>query len=180
VLAASVVLCASGGNARAQALPTSARPLDLQLGGGYSNANSDYEPQRIQGFGIYGDVDFRPHYGVEVDFHQMNDSGTKLYERTYEVGGRYFRNYGSMKPYVKALYGRGVLNYPNNVANLAYNMFVGGGGVDLAVKPYLNMRLDYEYQTWLSGLGIAHGITPQVLSIGVAYHFGNGKPQTLR
>jgi opacity protein-like surface antigen len=162
-----------------QARPTSARPLDLQLGGGYSTASGDYEYLRLQGFGIYGTVDFKPHFGAEIDFHQINNSDTKVYQRTYEFGGRYFRTYGSLKPYLKALYGRGVLNFQDNIANLAYNMFVGGGGVDIAVKPYLNVRLDYEYQNWLSGPGIEHGLNPQVISAGVAYHFGRGAPKYL-
>jgi opacity protein-like surface antigen len=162
-----------------QARPTSVRVLDIQVGGEYSNADSDYEPLRVQGFGFYSDVDFRPHFGAEVDFHQLNESTTKLYERTYEAGGRYYRTYGSLKPYVKGLYGRGVLNFPQNSGNIAYNMFVGGGGMDFALKPYLNVRLDYEYQRWNSGPGIDHGITPQVLSIGAAYHFGRGKPHIL-
>jgi hypothetical protein len=172
----------SGACARGQALPTSARPLDIQVGGGYSNGNADYDnyqPRRVAGFGFYGDVDFKPHFGAEVDFHQLNESDNQLYERTYEVGARYFRDYGSFKPYAKVLYGRGVLNFPLNTANLAYNMFVGGGGLDIAIKPYLNVRLDYEYQDWLSGLGIPHGISPQVLSAGAAYHFGRGRPKIL-
>jgi opacity protein-like surface antigen len=171
---------ASGSAAHGQAKLTASRAGDLQVGGGYSNANSDFVPNRISGFTFYSDFDFRNHFGAEVDFHQLNDrSGDDVYERTYEVGGRYLRNYGSLTPYVKALYGRGVLNYQLNTANLAYNMFVGGGGVDFAVKPYLNVRVDYEYQRWLSGVGIPNGLTPQVLTVGAAYHFGGGKPHTL-
>jgi hypothetical protein len=67
------------------------------------------------------------------------------------------------------MYGRGVFNFPNNVANLAYNMFAIGGGTDFSVLPYLNVRADYEYQFWHSFP--PQGLNPQVITIGVAYHF---------
>jgi hypothetical protein len=161
--------------AAAQALPTATRAGDLQVGVGYSSANSDYAPARIQGLTFYSSFDFLNHFGVEVDFHQLNQSGGDLYERTYEAGGRYIRHWGKATPYIKGLFGRGVLNYPNNYANLAYNMAVGGGGMDIGVQKRFNIRLDAEYQTWFSGPGIVHGITPLVFTGGVAYHFGPGK-----
>ncbi len=156
-------------------MPTATRAGDLQVGVGYSSANSDYIPARVQGFALYSSFDFLNHFGVEVDFHQLNQSGGDLYERTYEAGGRYIRHWGRATPYIKGLFGRGVLNYPNNYANLAYNMAVGGGGMDIGVHKRFNIRLDAEYQTWFSGAGIPNGLTPLVLTGGVAYHFGPGK-----
>jgi hypothetical protein len=169
-LAAAYCRAAAG-----QALPTATRAGDLQVGVGYSSANSDYIPARVQGFALYSSFDFLNHFGVEVDFHQLNQSGGDLYERTYEAGGRYIRHWGRATPYIKGLFGRGVLNYPNNYANLAYNMAVGGGGMDIGVHKRFNIRLDAEYQTWFSGAGIPNGLTPLVLTGGVAYHFGPGK-----
>lgn len=55
------------------------------------------------------------------------------------------------------------------VANLAYNEYVIGGGVDFALLSRINLRADYEYQTWLSFP--SNRLTPQLVSIGVAYHF---------
>ena len=93
-----------------------------------------------------------------------------MYERTYEIGPRYVRDYGRFSPYVKAMYGRGVFNFPpQNAANLAYNMFAGGAGVDYRVLPYLNVRFDYEYQDWSSFPPT--GLKPQLFTIGAAYHF---------
>jgi hypothetical protein len=184
-----------------QATSTASRKLDLQVGGGYSNANSDYVPNRIAGYMFYADADFLHHIGVEVNFHQVSDPNSAVYERTYEAGGRYFRDYGRFRPYVKALYGRGVFNSPvydyyvpvactvtstSNTCtyqvvatnfNLAYNMMVGGAGVDVSVIPRLNVRVDYEYQVWFSGAGLSNGLTPQILSVGAAYHFPGGKPR---
>jgi len=174
-LIALAVATICGRTAAAQALPTATRGGDLQIGAGYSSANSDYITDRIQGFTFYSSFDFLNHFGVEVDFHQLNQSGGDLYERSYEAGGRYIRHWGKATPYIKALFGRGVLNYPNNYANLAYNMAVGGGGVDIAVHKRFNIRLDAEYQDWFSGPGIPNWLTPLVLTGGVAYHFGPGK-----
>ncbi|WP_263408372.1 porin family protein [Terriglobus tenax] len=161
--------------ARAQSVYTASRKFDLQAGGGYSIAKSDYAPEKYRGFNLYFDLDFRPHWGIEGVFHQVNQpSPGKMYERTYEIGPRYTRQYkdGLFRPYVKAMYGRGVYNYPNDVANLAYNLFAGGGGLDVRVHPRINVRVfDYEYQRWLSFP--PNGLSPQVVSFGVAYHFGS-------
>jgi opacity protein-like surface antigen len=156
----------------AQGNSTISRAGDLQLGGGYTSANSDYVSSRINGFALYGDFDFFHNLGVEVDFHQVSDSPSKVYERTYEVGVRYVRHYGRLGPYAKIMVGRGVFNYPQNEANLAYNMYAIGGGLDYAVLPKVNVRADYEYQSWSSFK--PNGLTPQMLTIGVAYHFSSG------
>jgi hypothetical protein len=165
--------------ARGQALLTASRIGDLQAGGGFSYGDADFN-QKIMGGTFYASYDIRPHYGVEVDFHQLNTrlSGSQLYERTYEVGGRYLPfkyGIGRMHPYARGMYGRGVLNFPHSEANLAYNMFVGGAGVDFNVKPWLNARVDVEYQRWLSGTLLPNGLTPVVGTAGVAYVFGSHK-----
>ena len=164
----STVTC----TAFAQANSTISRVGDLQLGGGYTSANSDYLSNRIKGYTFYGDFDFFHNLGIEVDFHDVSDSPTKIYERTYEVGVRYVRHYGRFGPYGKVLVGRAQFNYANDSALLAYNMYALGGGLDYAVLPKVNVRADYEYQSW-SGFK-PNGLTPQLLTIGVAYHFPSG------
>lgn len=167
----------------AQATATATRQGDAQIGAGYSNAQSDYGP-RYPGYLIYGDFDFLPHFGAEAEFHSVSaPSPELLYERTYEIGARYYRTYGRLVPYAKVLVGRGVFNYPpclnstQNVscANLAYNMFAIGGGADVKVRPWLYVRGDFEYQSWPSFRGTiggpANGLTPELISIGAAYHF---------
>ena len=170
------VLVGGASAAYGQALVTASRVGDIQVGGGFSMASPDYQPGSIKGGSFYADYDFMRHVGVEVDFHQLNASVNNLYERSYEVGGRYLlKPHGALKPYIKGLYGRGVLNFPQNEANIAYNMFVAGGGVDYDVKRWLSVRGDFEYQYWLSGPGIQNGLTPLVGTVGVAYRFGSDK-----
>ena len=155
----------------AQSEPTASRLGDLKIGGGFSTANSDYGG-RYNGGAAYLNFDFLPHLGVEGEFHFVKDS-TDLYEKTYEVGGRYFRTYGKFVPYGKLMYGRGVFNFPplpdGFRANLAYNLVAGGIGVDYKVKRYLYVRADGEYQHWFGFQNSS--LSPSILTIGAAYRF---------
>ena len=154
----------------AQNLPTARRGADLQVGAGFTLVNPDYDSNKLKGFAFYSTLDLTSHFGGEIVFHHaVSPTGNQLYERTYEIGPRYHRDYGRVSPYVKGMYGRGVFNYPNGVANLAYNLFAVGAGADIRVKPYLNVRGDFEYQKWMSFP--PEGLTPTVITIGVAYHF---------
>jgi hypothetical protein len=183
-----LLFCFSG-SLRGQATPTASKTFDLQVGGGYVLDKGDYGTKDYRGGGVYATLDFTPHFGAEIDFHQANYPTNAMYERTYEVGGRYHRTYGRLAPYVKGMYGRGVFNFVYGgpdivfngtvvehsgavVANLAFNEFVFGGGADFAVLPWLNVRGDYEYQSWHSFP--PDGLTPQLITIGVAYHFPGG------
>jgi len=170
---------------RGQATPTASRSFDLQAGGGVSLVDPDYYPRRFKGGALYATMDFGNHFGAEIDFHQAKDPEGVAFERTYEVGVRYHRTYGRFAPYAKGLYGRGIFQYVfdtysstgavlTRVAgpSLAYNEFVAGAGTDFQLLRYLNLRVDYEYQTWKSFQ--PKGLTPQVLTFGVAYHFPGG------
>jgi hypothetical protein len=154
----------------AQAIPTASRPADLQIGVGYAAARPDYVLQTFQGLTAYADFGFNLHLGVEAEFHQVNaTTGNRIFERTYEIGGRYYRSYGRLNPYVKAMIGRGDLNYPYGQADLSYDMFAGGVGADFILGPCLRIRGEYELQKWRSFPN--GGLAPQIVTIGIAYHF---------
>jgi hypothetical protein len=142
-------------------------------------ASPDYEyvNGRIRGLAAYADFCFRDNLSVEIEFHQLNDPASAVYQRTYELGGRYMRHYGNFIPYAKGLCGRGVLNFPDNQANLAYNLFAAGAGVDYAIHPRINLRADLEYQYWMSAPGPGLHLAPNLFMIGAAYHFGPGSPR---
>jgi hypothetical protein len=164
--------------AGAQALPTASRVGELQVGGLFANANSDYSRSRFNGYGVYADMDFHHGLGVEAVYHFISDQdpNTNVYERTYEIGARYSRHYGRFQPYAKVLVGRGVFNYPENTANFAYNLGALGGGTDIRVRRHIYGRVDFEYQKWF---GFAKNfdstpndsISPTILSGGFAYRF---------
>ncbi len=164
----------------AQAVPTASRIGDLQAGATFNLGTSDYHGEgTLRGFGFYTSFDFRHHFGVEADFHQLNDPDSQkgIYERTYEVGPRYVMHFGRFAPYTKLMVGRGVFNFPPSpsdpstgpAANLAYNMWAVGIGADYHLRPSINVRADYEFQRW--GSFPPNGLSPGVLSFGVAYHF---------
>jgi hypothetical protein len=79
----------------AQVTPAATRPLDLQVGAAFDLGSSDYTAPLLRGFGFYTTLDFRRHFGVEGEFHQLDDpnSAQSIYERTYEVGPRYVLHY---------------------------------------------------------------------------------------
>jgi hypothetical protein len=156
--------------ALSQALPTASRTADAQIGGGYTIARPDYVPQTFQGFTAYGDFDFRLHIGVEAEFHQIySTGGDQSFQRSYEIGGRYFRTYGPVVPYLKAMIGRGDFNYPHGNADLVYTLYAGGVGADVKLGPFLRVRAEYEFQKWTSFPN--GGLVPQLVTFGVAYHF---------
>ena len=165
-----VGLLATASLLQAQSFPTASRAGDLSIGAGYAVAKPDYGTDNFKGFTGYADFDFFHNLGVELNFRFLKGPQKDLYEKTYEAGVRYHRNYGRFAPYGKIMIGRGVFNYQNSVANLAYNMAAAGGGVDCKViKPYITVRADAEYQRW-SGFP-PNGLTPIVGYVGVAYHF---------
>jgi len=157
--------------AHAQATAAATRAGDLQVGVGYTSAQPDYSPHRFTGYAAYADFDFRPNLGIEAEIHKVNTSGNdQSYQMTYDVGVRYFRTYGRVVPYVKAMVGRGDFNYPYGYTNLSYTLYAGGVGADFKVSTHLRVRGEYEYQRWTSFT--PNGLTPQLITIGAAYHFG--------
>lgn len=162
-----------------QARPSATRAGDLQVGALFNLAAPDYGSRMLRGIGAYTTFDFRPHWGIEGTFHQLNDplGEQGIYERTFEVGPRYVLRLGPLSPYAKLMIGRGVFQFPpdprhpenGSVANLAYNIWAGGFGTDYSLRSSINLRVDYELQRW-SGYP-PHGLSPQVFSIGIAYHF---------
>jgi opacity protein-like surface antigen len=156
-----------------QALPTASRTADAQVGIGYAIGQPDYVQQTFPGLTAYADLDFRPHLGVEAEFHQIaNADDSLMREQSYEIGGRYLRTYGGLVPYVKAMAGIGVLRYPQGLATLRYTIFAGGAGADLKLTARIHLRAEYEFQKWTSFPN--GGLTPQIVTVGVAYHFDGG------
>lgn len=169
---AILAACCAPLPARAQSMPTATRLGDLQIGGGFVFATSDYNftPIHLIGGAAYTTFDKRNHWGGEFNFHQNRATeDSTVYERTYEIGPRIFIARGPFIPYAKVLYGRGVYNFHGGFANLAYNMITFGGGADFQLRRSINLRADYEYQTWM-GFPITN-LHPSVITIGVAYHF---------
>ena len=120
----------------AQAVPTASRAGGLQGRAGFTIANPGYGQQSFQGFTAFADFDLRSHLGIEAEFHRaLHSTGDQSYQRTYLLGGRYFRPCGPLVPYVKVMFGRGDFNYPFGATDLAYNLFAAGVGADYRLRP---------------------------------------------
>jgi len=156
-----------------QAIPTASRTADLQVGVGYSSARPDYVRRTFPGITAYADIGFRPHLGVEAEFHYLVDhGGSQMAERTYELGVRYLRSYGHVAPYAKGMVGLGQLKYPQGLVTLDYRIFAGGAGADFKLTPRIHLRGEYEYQRWA---GFSNSsLHPQIVTFAVAYHFPGG------
>jgi hypothetical protein len=153
-----------------QAKATASRSGDVQFGVGFTAAKPDYGPQSFRGFAAYTDFDFTAHLGLEAEFHQIDSrNGDLAYQQTIDGGLRYFRNYGNFVPYLKAMAGIGIFNYPYGYTRLNYTEYAGGVGADYQIGNRLRLRGEYEIQSW-SGFSNDGGLRPQLLTIGIAYH----------
>ena len=153
-----------------QAVPTASRAANIQAGIGYTIGRPDYVHRTFPGITVYADMDLRPHFGAEAEFHDLVDSGgSQMAEHSYSLGGRYLRSYGPFVPYAKGMLGLGQLKYPQGVATLDYWLFAGGAGADFKLTDRVRLRGEYEYQRWT---GFPNGgLQPQLVTFAIAYHF---------
>jgi hypothetical protein len=177
------LLFAANSLALGQATSTASR-TDFQVGGTFTFVKPDYTPQNAVGFGIYTDYFFRDHIGVELDYNHADILQHKpATETTFEYGGIYRRVYGRFRPYARGAFGRGGFNFPSqtgsqtSVANLSYNLWAVGGGVDVEVLRFLNVRGEVVYQHWFAADGLTQGLTPTLYTVGVAYDFNPRRPR---
>lgn len=165
-----VVQCSSFSGYAQRTKATAIRRASLQAGGGFSFAQPDYSQGPFVGASVYATLDVSTHWGAEFMFHQVNTRQTdQISERTYELGPRYVLHYGAFEPYVRLAYGRGVFNYPNSVANLAYNMATAAGGADIRLTRHVYARGEFEVQRWFDFP--PNGLQPTVVTLGAAYRF---------
>jgi hypothetical protein len=163
-----------GSAAHAQAMPTAVSKGLFQVGGGYTLVMPDYGQKNIEGFTGFADFDFRPHFGVEAEYHYVSIiTPLDLGENSFYVGPRYVYTRGRFSIYGKALIGIGTIviqevqDNPEGGAG-TYLSYGGGGGLDVRVGKHLVVRaIDAEYQHWNYG----NGLTPIAFTVGAAYRF---------
>ena len=177
-----ILICSVFSPARRASLPRRVPPLlgrRLLVGAGYTSAESDYaDASRASTSTVIST--FSRHFGVEGELPQRQDaSNSILYEKTYEVGPRYFRTYGPFVPYVKIMIGHGVFNYPpiyargtgSGARQPRPTTDAGGFGIDYqGAARTSTSAADFEYQKW-SGFRRTRSLSPSSSTFGAAYHF---------
>ena len=177
-LGALALVLSLNSQANAQALPTATARSSFQVGVGYTIADPDYGPRKIQGPTIFANYDFGLHWGLVADVHIIDlRTPTDIAEVSYMGGARFILPYRQrFKLYGKGLVGAGnfrVLEQEDNQGrfNGTYLAYGFGGGLDIAVNRKLVIRaIDAEYQMWPS-YNNNDGLTPMLYTFGVAYHF---------
>ena len=160
--------------ANAQAMPAVVRPIQIQVGAGFSFAEPDYGIVYAKGFTVYGDATYHHFLGLEAEMHYNSIfTPTDIGENTYMIGPRVSLIHQDwVNIYGKALGGIAAFEYQKgtypNPHTDTYGAFGVGGGIDLDVSRHMTIRaIDIEQQWWP---GYAdHGLTPFVVTFGVAY-----------
>jgi opacity protein-like surface antigen len=163
-----------GSAAHAQAMPTAVAKGLLQIGGGYTLVQPDYTQNNIQGITGFADFDFRPHFGVEAEYHYVSIvTPHDLGENSVYVGPRFVYPRGRLSIYGKAMVGIGTISIQEAQDNPeggagSYFSYAIGGGIDIRVTKHIVVRaIDAEYQHW----NYQTGLTPIAYTVGAAYRF---------
>jgi hypothetical protein len=140
------------------------------VGGMVSGFHLDYGKRYLGGAGAYVDGDLNDHWGLEGEanwlwLHQFADT----HFSTYMGGPRFnFNTSGKWRPYVKALGGGALFNFPYSYARGSYLVVAGGGGLDYRMASRFRLRVaDFEYQYWPE---FSFGaIKPYGVTVGLQY-----------
>ena len=135
-------------------------PLSLSAGGSFSYFSADYGGYKPMG--VTAVVDFSPviwdHVAAEAEGRWLTLNASHGFsEYNYLVGPVYrftLTEHRGLHPYVKALVGGGIINFPNNLAYGRYFAIAPGGGVDYTLTRRVRLRADYEFQIWPNAPGI--------------------------
>jgi len=161
--------------AMAQAVPTATGPgATIVAGGGAAMFYSPYGQRNLGGAYLF--VDFQPQwrFGIEAEarFLKLHNS-EEVSERNYLAGPRVVIRSGGWQPYAKFLIGDGHIEMPFQYAHGDFLALVPGGGLDLQLNDYINIRaIDFEYQLWhgfpfgsMNPYGVSAGVSVRLTRI---------------
>ena len=152
-----------------QAHPTATALSNVQIGGGFTYARTDYGQKGNKGLTVYGDYDMGAHWGGEAEYHYTSISTpNQVSENSFLVGPRFIVRKNNFQLYGKGMLGLGRISYPPARVRETDFVFAAGGGVEYRLGDHLTLRpIDFEYQRW----SFQTGLTPKVITIGAAYRF---------
>ena len=154
-------------------------PIAFSAGVCYGFFNADYSGYHLMGPSAY--ADFSPiiwdRMGIEAEGRWLTfNSSQGFREYNYLIGPRYqfsLPSHGGLHPYVKVLFGQGVIDFPNHLAYGRYFAVAPAGGVEIALDRRWRLRAEYEYQIWPDAPGIpglpSGAMTPSGVSAGFNY-----------
>ena len=154
-------------------------PVSLTTGGSFSYFGADFGGYHVMG--PTATVDFSPiiwdHVAAQAEGRWLMINGPHGFsEYNYLIGPVYritLTGHRSLHPYVKALLGGGIINFPRDLAYGRYFVIAPGGGVDLTLTSRMRLRADCEFQIWPNAPGIpgtpSGTMTPNGVSVGVTY-----------
>jgi hypothetical protein len=175
ILLVSVTCLFASRQGNSQALPTATAPgAYISVGTTYSFFESGYGQQKVQGTGIYVDINPVRQAGLEAEGRWLKQGRSPdVSQSTYLIGPRIQFRTGPYTPYVKTLVGLSHFGFPYEMARGQYFVIAPGAGVDLMLGNALKIRLiDVEYQQWPQ---FTFGnISPYGISFGVSYRVFNG------
>ena len=148
-IATTLLLLLSGARAAAQAVATATGPgTSIVAGGGASLFDSSYGQRNLGGAFVFADIQPHWRFGVELEARYLRvHTSEELSEKNYLAGPRVLLRSGQWQPYAKFMIGDGHIDLPFHYARGDFLALVPGGGLDLEVNDYINVRaIDVEYQ----------------------------------
>jgi hypothetical protein len=122
------------------------------------------------GVGTYVDLRVRHWIQIEAEGRWLRyNQFANIYEDNYLIGPKVpIHETHRFKPYAKALFGYGKMNFQYNFAYGHFADIALGGGVDMPLGHRLILRAaDFEYQLWPNWINGT--LKPYGGSVGIAY-----------
>ncbi len=173
------VLCAWTAKSHAQVVASATRsPVSLSAGAMGSVFQPDYNGTGVPaqsstpliGVGTYVDLRVRHWIQIEAEGRWLRyNQFANIYEDNYLIGPKFpIHETHRFKPYAKALFGYGKMNFQYNFAYGHFADIALGGGVDMPLGHRLILRAaDFEYQIWPNWIN--GSLKPYGGSVGIAY-----------
>lgn len=154
-------------------------PVTFNVGGSFSFFDAAYGGYKIMGATAY--ADFSPiiwdHIAAEAEGRWLTLNADRGFREYNYLAGPVYRitlsQHQNFHPYVKALIGEGVIDFPNQLAYGRYFVIAPGAGVDYTLNRRWRLRADYEYQIWPDAPGLpgipSGAMKPNGVSVGFTY-----------
>jgi hypothetical protein len=183
-LSSAIVSLACSGHA--QSVPTASQQLDLSVFAAGTGTFTRIAGGKNLSFTAGADLTYLPlrllRPSLEIRGTYPVDTGHIDSQKSFLVGPKAEHAFGRFHPYVDFLFGRGEIDYHNNLFVIGPFIYLSststiyspGGGLDYHLGKRIDAKADIQYQRWetpVTSSGVAH---PVALTLGAVYHFDFG------